>query len=640
MAESRRMTGRTAWVRNLARPVRRFIATETGSAVILVCAALAALLWVNSPWGLTYEAFWTSELSIDVAGRQLSQDLREWVNQGLMALFFFVIGLEIRREFDLGELRDRRRAAVPVLAAVGGMAVPALLYVAFNAGTEAVHAWGMVMATDTAFALGVLALVGRRWPMRIRVFLLTLVVIDDVGALTVIAVVYTDDLDAALLLVGAGVIGAVVLLRAAGVRHGVPYLLLGVALWLTLLYSGVHATIAGVVMGLLATAYPPTRTALDRAAALWRVFREQPTPAYARSASRVLSYTISPNERMQQLYHPWTSYVVVPIFALANAGVELTGDLLGRAATSPITIGVVVGLVIGKQVGVTAASWLATRRWLGQFPITIGWPALFGVATVAGIGFTVSLFIAELSLDGPALDEAKVGILTASLLATVLTAVTAQGIQRLPERIRRRGRAQVAQPLVDLADPVDPDRDHIRGPADAPITLVEYGDYQCPYCGQAEPVIREILARFGGRLRYVFRHLPLADVHVNAQRAAEAAEAAAEQGKFWEMHDLLFAHQDALGVDDLVEYARRIDLDVERFTGELDRHAHMSRVARDVDSADNSGVTGTPTFFINGLRHHGSFDIESLTARITTALRYAPEPADPPSRPADPEANR
>ncbi|HEX6336404.1 MAG TPA: Na+/H+ antiporter NhaA [Jiangellaceae bacterium] len=618
-------SGRTTLVRNFARPLRVFVATEVGSAVILLAAALTALLWVNSPWGSTYETVWTSELSIQLAGAELSLELREWINDGLMALFFFVIGLEIRRELDLGDLRDRRRVAVPVLAAVGGMVVPASIYLAINAGTEAGHAWGIVMATDTAFALGVLALVGRRAPMRVRVFLLTLVIVDDVGALVVIAFVYSSDLSLVAMLIASLLFGIVVILRVLGVQHGGPYLALGIGLWVAMHEAGVHPTIAGVLMGLLATAYPPSRSDLEQAAWLWRSFREQPTSQFARSASRGLQRAISPNERMQQLFHPWTSYVIVPTFALANAGVELGGDALGDAVSSPITIGIVAGLVLGKLTGITAVSWLATRRALGGFPLTVPWPPLIGAAAVAGIGFTVSLFIAEIALDGEELDQAKIGILTASVLATGVAWLAFRVIDQLPARARMGRVTTAAEPLVDLADPVDPDRDHIRGPQDAPVTLVEYGDFECPYCGRAEPVVRNLLAEFGTDLRYVFRHLPLDDVHEHARQAAEAAEAAGAQGRFWEMYDLLFTHQNALTVDDLVGYARSLGLDIDRFRAELGKRKHALRVERDIDSADQSGVTGTPTFFANGLRHHGAFDLASLKALVRAALAQAKE---------------
>jgi Na+/H+ antiporter NhaA len=619
----RPLTERTAWVRSLAAPIREFVATENASAVVLLAATVVALLWVNSPWGSTYERVWSAELSLRLAGAELDLSLREWINDGLMAFFFFVVGLEIRREFDMGELRERRRVATPVLAAVGGMVAPALIYLAFNAGAPTARGWAIAMATDTAFALGVLALVGRRCPTRIRVFLLTLVIVDDIVALSVIAVAYTEHISMLALLVAVGLYGVVLALRRAGVRHGVPYFLVGLGLWLSMLASGVHPTIAGVAVGLLATAAAPSREDLQRAGALWRLFREQPTPQYARTASRGLTVATSDNERLQYLFHPWTSFVVVPLFALANAGVEINGEVVAEAVSSPVTLGIVVGLVAGKLLGITAASWLATRRWLGGFPLTVPWPPLVGAAFVAGIGFTVSLLVADISFAGQELEDAKLGILAASILAALLGWLVFRAIPHLPGRLRAAGQPRVAEPLVDLVDPVDPDLDHVRGPVDAPVTMVEYGDFECPYCGQAEPVIRDLLAAFGNELRYVFRHLPLVDVHEHAQLAAEAAEAAAAQGSFWEMHDWLFSHQDALGRDDLERDAAELGLDVERFSRELRDRRHASRVARDVDSADQSGVAGTPTFFINGRRHQGAYDLATLTGMVERELQAA-----------------
>jgi Na+/H+ antiporter NhaA len=617
----RLLAGRTQWVAQVTRPLRAYVDTEVGGAVVLLAAAVLALAWANSPWGGTYEELWTTDLAVRLGDATLSMDLRHWVNDGLMAFFFLVVGLEIRRELDLGDLRDRRRVTVPVVAAVGGMTVPVLLYLALNAGTEAGHAWGIVMATDTAFALGVLAVVGARAPLRLRAFLLTLVIVDDVGALLVIALAYTDDLAVGPLVAALVLFAVVVAFRSAGVRGGAPYLVLGVGLWLALLQAGIHPTIAGVAMGLLATAYPPSQRDLREAASLWRRFREQPTSEYARTASRGLRRTLSANERLQTLYHPWTSFVVVPVFALANAGVPLSRELVSRAATSPVTVGIVLGLVVGKPLGITLASWLATRRRLGGFPLTVPWAPLLGAATVAGTGFTVSLFIAELSLEGRTLEEAKIGILTASVLAASLGWATFRGDAALPARLRTAGAA--AAPLVDLADPVDPGRDHVRGPADAPVTLVEYGDFECPYCGRAEPVVRQLLVDFGTDLRYVFRHLPLHDVHEHAQLAAEAAEVAGAFGRFWEMHDLLFAHQDALTERDLLAYAGELDLDVDVFTAKLRRRKYAPRVAHDVEGADQSGVAGTPTFFANGRRHHGAFDLDGLTALVRSALTQA-----------------
>ena len=272
---------------------------------------------------------------------------------------------------------------------------------------------------------------------------------------------------------------------------------------------------------------------------LWRRFREQPTPEYARTTEASIRNAVSPNERLEHLIDPWTSLVIVPVFALANAGIHLDADVATRAASSPITIGIVVGLVVGKVVGITAATWLGSRRWLGRFPMSVAWPSLVGAATLAGIGFTVALLIADLTFAGARLEEAKIGILVASVLATVLSWIVFGVMRHLPQRPTSR----VAPPIIDLADPVDPGRDHVWGSAEAVVTLVEYADFECPYCGEAAPIIRGLVDSYGVGLRYVFRHLPLTDVHPHAEMAAEVAESAGAQGKFWEMHDLLFAQE-------------------------------------------------------------------------------------------------
>ncbi|MGQ0815168.1 MAG: Na+/H+ antiporter NhaA [Gemmatimonadota bacterium] len=606
-----------------ARPLRvalsHFIATQNAGAVVLLAATVAALVWANSPWSSSYERLWQTPLTLSLGDVELALTLRLWINDGLMALFFFVVGLEIRREFDMGELRERRRVAAPVIAAIGGMAVPALLYLAFNAGQPTARGWGIAMGTDTAFALGILTLVGGRWTPMTRTFLLTLVIVDDITALTVIALAYTATVSITAFAVAASVFGVILIMRRRGVRNGVSYFLVGFVMWLAMLASGIHPTIAGVAVGLLAYAYPPTRIELERAAAHWRLFREEPTPQYARVASRSLAYAISPNERLQYIFHPWTSYVIVPLFALANAGVRLDAEVIGRAMQSSVTLGVIAGLVIGKPIGIIVATWLFTRRRLGGFPISVPWPPLVGAATVAGIGFTVALLVATISLRGEDLESAKVGILGASVIASLLAWLVFRVIDRLPQPLMAMGRDQVAARLVDLIEPVNPRVDHIRGPDDGAVTLVEYGDFECPHCGEAEPILRELLQKFGSDIRFVFRHLPLTEVHENAQLAAEAAEAAGAQGRFWEMHDLLFAHQDALRAGDLRGYARELNLDIDRFTDDLQSRRYARRIARDTDSADESGVAGTPTFFIDGRRHYGAYDIDSLTAALPGA---------------------
>jgi protein-disulfide isomerase len=283
-----------------------------------------------------------------------------------------------------------------------------------------------------------------------------------------------------------------------------------------------------------------------------------------------------------------------------------------------VTLGILLGYVVGKPVGIVGSTWLAGRATNGRLRPPVGWASVAGAGTIAGIGFTVSLLIASLAFHGSDLAEAKVGVLSAALVAALLTWLLFVGTKRMPRKLRIRALLGTPELIVDLADPVDPERDHVRGPADAPVTVLEYGDFECPYCGQAEPVLRELLRDFGD-VAYAWRHLPLNDVHPSAQRAAEAAEAAAEQGAFWEMHDLLLERQDALSFRDLVGYAAELGLDVERFEEDLRTRSGAGRIGQDVDSADLSGVSGTPTFFINDLRHYGAYDIATLSAAVKAA---------------------
>ena len=314
--------------------------------------------------------------------------------------------------------------------------------------------------------------------------------------------------------------------------------------------------------------------------------------------------------------------MIVPLFALANAGIQISGGFLSRAYTSPITLGILIGYVVGKPVGITGTSWLVTKLTRGRLKPPVGWVAVAGAGAVAGIGFTVSILIATKAFHGAQLQEAKLGVLSAALVASLLTWLVFRAAARLPRRLRIRGLLGTAEPIVDLNEPVDPDRDHYRGPAEAPVTVVEYGDFECPYCGRAEPIVRELLADFGD-VRYVWRHLPLTDVHPRAQAAAEASEAAAEQGKFWEFHDVLLRHQNALRASDLTGYAEELGLDVERFEEDVRKHTGAGRIEEDVDSADLSGVSGTPTFFINGRRHYGAYDIETLSNAVRAARARA-----------------
>ncbi|MEP6852766.1 MAG: Na+/H+ antiporter NhaA [bacterium] len=611
----------TAWARRPDTPLRSFLRTESGSAAVLLGATVAALVWANVA-ATSYAAFWHAQLSVRVGDATLGMSARDWVNAGLMAFFFFVVGLEARREFDMGELRERQRLALPLAAGIGGMAVPILIYLAFNAGRTSAHGWGIAMSTDTAFALGMLVLVGPRFPDRLRSFMLTVVVVDDFVALVVIATVYTEHLRWLPLAVAAVLFGVVLVVRALHVRAGLVYAVLGLAIWVAVLKSGIDPVVVGLAMGLLTYAYAARRGDLDRASELFRSFREQPTPELAREARVGLESAISLNDRLQELYHPWTSYLIVPLFALANAGIALGGGFLAGAVHSPITWGIVLGYVVGKPVGVLVVSWLVSRLARGRLRPPVGWVAVAGGGAIAGIGFTVALLIATLAFDGVSLERAKLGVLAAAALASAFTWVVFRATNLLPSPLRVRALLGTAETLVDLAVAVDEDRDHIRGPEGAHVTLVEYGDFECPYCGQAEPVVRELLSDFGD-LRYVWRHLPLHDVHPRAQMAAEAAEAAAQQSAFWPMHDVLMEHQGALAVRDLIGYATGLGLDRDVFVEALKAHAGAARVAEDVDGADLSGVAGTPTFFVNGRRHHGAYDVDGLTGAVKLARAQA-----------------
>jgi Na+/H+ antiporter NhaA len=611
----------TTSARGLRTPLRQFLRTETGGAVVLFAAAVAALAWANIG-ASSYAAVWSTSVSVSVGRAGVALDLRGWVNSGLMTFFFLVVGLESRREFDMGELRRRSRLALPLLAGIGGTLVPITIYLAINAGLPSWRGWGMVMTTDTAFALGALALVGRGLPERVRTYLLTLSVVDDVVGIGVIAFAYSGSVRVVALLVALGFLAVIFLLRKRGVRYGPAYFLLGLASWVAVFKSGVDPVSVGLVIGLLTYAYPAVRNDLEQATDLFRLFREQPTAELARSARQGVSAALSPNERLQQIFHPWTGYVIVPLFALANAGITVNAGFLASAYASPITLGVLTAYLVGKPVGTVGGAWLLTRLSRGRMRPPVGWAGALGSGAVAGIGFTVSLLIAALAFRGTELEQAKLGVLSAALGASALAWTVFRVTALLPERLRHRALLGTADVITDLTVPVGPNRDHVRGPANAPVTIVEYGDFECPYCGLAEPVTRELLAG-SGDVRYAWRHLPLSDVHPHAQLAAEATEAAAKQGAFWPMHDLLLEHQDALTDPDLIRYAADLGLDTERFAEDLRNHADAARIAEDVDSADLGGVSGTPTFFINGKRHHGAYDIDTLTVAVMAAQARA-----------------
>jgi NhaA family Na+:H+ antiporter len=414
------------------RPVVAFTHIEAAGGAVMLVAAVLALIWANAPFGETYEEFWETHIEIGVGSQVLELTLREIVNDGLMAIFFFVVGLEIKRELVLGDLRDPKRAALPVMAAVGGMIVPAILYLIIAGGEPgAARGWGVPMATDIAFSVGVISLLGRRVPVGAKLFLLTLAIADDIGAITVIAVFYTKGLLFGWLGVSLAGLAITWFANRAGIRSLAFYGVVALVIWFALLESGVHATLAGVTLGFLT----PTRSwysdeeyrdkasrlldrfAFDAAAprAVDRIDQD------ALDMAAVARESVPPLRRLENALHPWSSFVVVPIFALANAGVRFAGIDLLEALTHPVALGVAIGLFLGKLTGVTAFAWLAVRLGWGKLPKLTTWTHIVGLGALAGVGFTVAIFVAGLAFDDPTLnDRAKTGIFLGSFVAGVV----------------------------------------------------------------------------------------------------------------------------------------------------------------------------------------------------------------------------
>ena len=424
------LAGPPSRIQRILSPFQRFAATESSGGIVLILCTVAALVLANSPWAEAFHRLWTTELGVSAGGFRLAYSLHHWINDGLMAVFFFLVGLEIKREFMIGELASPRRAALPIAAALGGMVVPALIYTALNAGGPGAAGWGIPMATDIAFALGVLALLGPRVPLGLKVFLAALAIVDDLGAVLVIALFYTAGISWAALGVAALFLAAMAAANRLGVRQPWVYLVLGIGLWLAFLYSGVHATVAGV----LAAITIPARTRIDTGEFLVRgralmdefdragtegedVLTSQPQQAVIQAMESACEGAQAPLQRIEHDLQGWVAFGIVPLFALANAGVHLPADFAGALA-HPVTLGVILGLVLGKPIGITLFAWLAVRAGVASLPEGVAWRALHGVSWLGGIGFTMSLFIANLAFPGGAMvDEAKVGILSASILA-------------------------------------------------------------------------------------------------------------------------------------------------------------------------------------------------------------------------------
>jgi NhaA family Na+:H+ antiporter len=413
--------------RQVLLPIQAFVHTEATAGVILLAAAVGAIIWANSPWDRSYSDLWETTITVDVRLFSISEDLRLWINKGLMAFFFFVVGLEIKRELVHGELGSPRRAALPAVAALGGMVLPALLFLALNAGGDGARGWGIPMAVDIAFALGVLALLGRRVPSEVRIFVLALAIADDIGAILVVAIFYSEGFSLEALGVALLLLGVIVAMNRAGVRGLNAYLLVGALFWVAVFKSGVHATIAGVVLGLLAPASPyfSKRTFAESIGTLVAGFRRAIAQGDEERAEVVLGQleeltqgTEAPLERLERLFHPLTSYAVLPLFALANAGLDLSGDVFKDAVSSSVTLGIILGLVVGNPLGIVGFSWVAVRLGITSLPAGMRWAHMVGIGLLGGVGFTVSLFITGLAFeDAELISEAKVGILAASVIA-------------------------------------------------------------------------------------------------------------------------------------------------------------------------------------------------------------------------------
>ena len=430
----------------ILRPFQRFSREEAAGGILLLLCAAAALIWANSPWANSYQSLWETHLRLGIGDFFLDEPLHFWINDTIMAVFFFVIGLEIKRELIAGELSSPRRAALPVMAALGGMLVPALIYTAFNAGGEGSRGWGIPMATDIAFSLGVLALMGARAPLTLKVFIAAFAIVDDIGAVVVIALFYTGDISWINLAVGGGLLGVLVLANWIGIVNTLFFALIGAAVWFAFVQSGIHATVAGVLIA----ATIPTRIQINSAdflakgRALLGEFQRAGEPgshditttdqtAAIHELELACQDVESPLQRMEHELHPWVAFGIMPLFALANAGVSLDGGL-AESLAGGVGLGIVVGLVVGKPVGVILFTWLAVRAGLSPMPTGLTWRHIYGVACLGGIGFTMSLFITGLAFSDAALiSQAKVGILAASIASGLVAWMILRGCQPEPK---------------------------------------------------------------------------------------------------------------------------------------------------------------------------------------------------------------
>ena len=599
--------------------IRRLAASESGSAVALLIATVVAIAWANM-FPESYVHFWHTVVGISAGGYALELSLQHWVNDAVMVLFFFLVTLEVKKDFVLGELRDWRQASLPVLAAICGLVVPALLFVLVTAGTPYMGAWGVVISTDTAFVVGILAAFGSRIPVQLRVFLLALAVVDDVGALAVIAVVYTDHLDLLWLGAAVGIAGLIYFVQRARVWQGAVYGVLGVVLWFAILQSGVHATIAGVLLALLLPVFPPKRDRVDHAELLTQGFRRTPNAEKGKAAADGILRAVSVNDRFQLSLHHVVGLIIVPLFALANAGVRITPESLQHAFTSTLAWGVIIGLVVGKFVGVSASILVARQVGIGELSPALHRRHILSGSLLTGIGFTISLFIVDLAIEDPvAQSDARIGIITASVIAA-LAAIAALWFTS-------RYDAAHAPRRTRLVRPIDPQRDHVAGPEDAPYTLVEYGSFGGLDDLTTEETLDEVIAEFDDDIQFVFRHIR-PDAEGAPEQTAEALEAVAAQSPrlFWGMRrDLNRQSEDgSLDARSILRATVNVGANLSRVESDLRRGVRRGRVQEDYLDAESMGLTRGPALFVNGLIYAGDLEAAAIIAELRATLPAAP----------------
>ncbi|WP_243859105.1 Na+/H+ antiporter NhaA [Actinomyces sp. ZJ308] len=592
------------------RRQRNIQVNETYAATALAVATALALLWANI--GHSYHDFWHTPASLAIGPFSVELTLHEWVDEGLMSAFFFMVGLDVRRDLTLGELRLPGRALLPVAAAVGGLVVPALVFLGFAHGTDGAGAWGAVISTDTAFALGMLALIGPKRAPRLRAFLLAFAVIDDIGALLVIAIFYSGSLNlVALGCAGLGLLGIWILARR-GVWRSLPYILLAVVTWYALYQSGVHATLAGVLIALLMPVYPVRTTAVDGVDEVARLYRQSPHPGTAVLLHEVLTYSIPMNQRLSWTLPPYVNYVVVPLFALANAGVELSGETISTALSSRIMWAVIAGLVIGKLVGVAMGAGLVLRLVPASRLPGLDMPRILGLAALSGMGFTISLLVANLALEDETMrDQARLGVLLASLGALVLATIifrTADRLSPLPP-----------PPGQHLSRPVDRDRDLFVGSPDAPHILVNYADMSYEGRWRLMEAFYDIVhLSEAGQLAFVLRHKVTGPESLLTALALEAVRHE-DPERVWPLHDALARLRGRITSESITDAAREVGVDSEAMWKRIDSGVDEPKVMADALDVDGLTEDGSTVVYIDGRRFETLLNRWTFSEALTEA---------------------